>query len=192
MTISKRALNIALVVLLLSGLGSTVYLLYQGHEATQALAENAEYQVLMAIEAQHPEIYIIAVQEIENNIFVYFVLPDEDQEDEYGQALLIDIVTILYNAYPAAKTYHALPAEIVDVNTFEGQGHLGMANIGFGFTNYAAKIIASETCAPCVMDELFQNGEIGNYSPRQMGLHLILKATAREPGHIPPWAAVEE
>ena len=192
MTVSKRVLSIMLVLVLLSGLGSAGYFMYQDYEAQQALEENTEYQVLMAIEAQYPEIYVIAVQEMENNIFVYFVLPAENQGSEYAESLLIDIVTILYNAYPTAKTYHVLPAEIVDVDTFEGPGHLGMASVGFGFTNYAAEIIANETCSSCVMDSLFQDGEIGSYLPRQMGLHLILEATAREPGHIPPWAAVEE
>ena len=193
MTVSKKLLYLVLAGIVLgSGVVFGLIPAYQNYQVMQALAENTEYQVLTAIEAQHPEIYVVAVKQNMGHVFVYFIAPEENRGEEYGKDLLVDIVAILYKAYPQAETYHALPTEITEVDTFEGKGHIGMAVVGYGFTNYAAETMANETCPSCVMDRLFEAGELGIYQPRQMGLHLVLETTPREPGHIPPWASVEE
>lgn len=190
MTINRKVLHIILAMLI--GLGIFGRSLYQDYQATQALEENTEYQVVKTIEAQYPEVYVVAVKAEQDSAFVYFILPDGEREESYYEGLLIDLVTALYNAYPAAKTYHILPTEIQDVATFEGAGHLGVATMGYGFTNFAAEILATTECPPCSMDALFEAGEFGVYQANQAGLHLIQKPTDREPGHIPPWESVEE
>lgn len=193
MHISKKVLNIALMLVLLTGLGGGAYFAYLNHEAARALEENIEHQVLTAIEAKYPEIYIVAVVFArDEHALVYYILPDEEPYEGYAEQLLTDAVTILVHAYPHATSYSFLPTRITTVDTFEGQAHVGVARQGLLFTRYAAEVMVDSECPECDLGELFAAGELVPYSAQTFGLHLISEPTARERGHIPPWEAVEE
>lgn len=187
--IEKYLVVLALVALIaIAGIGTT---LYQRHQETQALAENVEYQTLKAIEAQHPEVYVISVAREEDAALVYLIPSEEEQPEGYGEQFLIDTITLLYQTYPSAKSYHLLLTNVIDADVFEGKVHVGIAYLGFGFTNYAAKIIALNDNPAQYMEPLFAQGEIGRYPPAQFGMHVISEPTLRERGHIPPWAEVK-
>lgn len=183
MTISKKVLSFILALVVLIGGGG--YYIYQGYMAQQALAENTEYQALTALEAQHPEVYVVAAQEIENAVLVYIIVPD-DMSTEQVYGLLVDMVTTVYDFYPEALTYHVLFTDIVTAEAFEGEVHLGIPYTGFGFTNYGVTLVKSQGTS--ILEQLYLDGEWGTYDPNSFGIPPVSTPTARERGHIPPWA----
>lgn len=191
---ATKSQRIALVLMLLALVGSAGYMLYQNYAAQQALEENVEYQVVKAIEYQHPEVYVISVEEHNNNILVYFIMPPDGGTTNYAEHLLIDVVTVLYEFYPEAETYQLLPTMVVEIDTFDGMTHVGFSNVGYGFTNFAAMTLAGETqigkLAELIL--LYDASEMGSYPPEEAGIGIVAEPTAREKGHIPPWVEPEE
>lgn len=180
--------RIALLLMLLVVASGGGYVLYQDATARQALAENTEYQALTALEAQRPEIYVIAVQEVESAILIYIIVPDNTSTERVDN-LLADMVTTVYDFYPDASTYHILFTNIVTAEVFEGEVHLGVPYAGFGFTNYGVSLVKSRGAS--VLEQLFLEGEWGAYNPDYFGIPSVSTPTARARGHIPPWTEVE-
>lgn len=192
MTNATKLQRVMLALMLLTVVCGAGYTLYQHYAAQRALEENIEYQMLTAIEAQHPKVYVISVTHEEGAVLIYLIPPQEEQPEGYGEQFLIDTITLLYQTYPSAQNYHILLTNVIDADVFEGEVHVGIAYLGFGFTNYAAKTIALNDNPAQYMEPLFTQGEIGRYPPAQFGVHVVSEPTPRERGHIPPWAEVTE